>query len=86
MFEDHWKGVIKRFASNKKICNCGCAYATWCPGDSGREPRTCMGCLNTPNGHWFCRYGCSTAQIDAREEIAAQVLKIVRIIDTYRRA
>lgn len=63
-----WQVLIERYKpADKRICNCRDAYATRIPG----------GALQTnPGGEpvridsWQCEYGCSSAQISARDHVA----------------
>ena len=67
MAREHFKELVIRYADGRPICNCGQAYYTPCgEGYLNGERRTDM---------LICRYGCSAAQIDAKNEIAERVLK-----------
>lgn len=72
MSNQNWKELIKRHCpADKRVCNCGDAYYTCIPygalitGD-GDKPRL--------THDWMCEAGCTTAQINAREHVAACVL------------
>jgi hypothetical protein len=67
---DPWKILVARYATkDKPVCNCRCAYMDFKPASD----RVCM-----RDGEWIdswsCSYGCSSAQIAAREYVAQQVL------------
>lgn len=67
MTREHFKELIKRYADGRPICNCGEAYCSPCgEGRLNGEPRTDL---------LVCRYGCSAAKIDAKNEIAEKALK-----------
>ena len=64
--DDDWKTLVKRYADGRQICNCGCAYNSPVGiGISGGVRRTDL---------MTCEYGCSAAQIFAREYVAKKVL------------
>lgn len=65
---DSWRKIIKQYADGRKTCNCGDAY--YSPvgeGSIGGVPKTDM---------MVCAYGCSSAQLTARDYIADRILGV----------
>lgn len=65
---EEWSEIIKRYADDKPICNCGEAYYTPCGHgiDAQGKRRTDM---------LACQYGCQANQYGVKNYIARRVLE-----------
>lgn len=64
MRREAFKELVKKYADDKPICNCGQAYLTACGQGCTLEGYTLV-----------CKAGCSAAQIDAKDYVAKRVLQ-----------
>lgn len=74
-----WENLIKRYAGDKKICNCGQAYYSmtgeaWLYKDNGERMEKLF---NRP----VCQYGCQSNKYSVKEYIATRVLEELNGID-----
>ncbi len=67
MAREHWQSIVKKYADGRPICNCGDAYYSPC-GEGYLNGVHKMDML-------MCQFGCSSNQIQAKEEIAEKILK-----------
>ena len=65
---DTWKELIAKYAEGRTICNCGDAY--YFPVGEGIDAKGCQ-----RSDMMVCSYGCSAAQLIARDYIADRILK-----------
>ncbi len=67
MSRESWKKLVNHYADGKPICNCGEAY--YSPCGEGIDGQGIMRA-----DMLVCKYGCSAAQIQTKEDIATIVL------------
>ena len=68
--ERAYQVLLERYADGQKLCNCRTAYRTECPGGG-----ICGLCGPKTPHHDYCKGGCGTAVIRAREHVALGVTK-----------